>query len=169
MSPGNGGINKPMLYCTFYNKLKKLNPRLRIYGDDTAPSRPRGLYVVDKLGMSQKHICGISANGGMVYELTERRWDGYILRQGWRRVVKMLVKQGIVDQKKAGYEFGTSFSENQIKGYSVEKDPLTRAWAEAKQRGFEQTGIENYVSQDDLVDIHRWREKLRKDKTNYWA
>lgn len=158
-----------MLYCTFYQKLRKLNPRLRIIGDDAALNRPWGLYEVGKWGEKLTHICGISNADGMVYELTERRWDGYILRQGWRRILKILIKAGIVDKKKAGREFSTSFEGNQERGLVIQKDPLTKAMEEARARGCAKTGIENYVQIDDLVDIHRWREKLRKDKTNYWA
>jgi len=157
-----------MLYCNFYNKLRKLNPRLRIYGDDSAPNRPWGLYVVGKNNESLTHICGISKNGGMVYELTERRWDGYVLRQGWRRVISILIKQNLVDKKKAGHEFSTAFEKSNNK-LVIEKDPLTKAMNEARARGLDKTGVENYVEVDDLVDIHRWREKLRQDKTNYWA
>lgn len=157
-----------MLYCTFYQKLRKLNPRLRIYGDDTAPNRPWGLYAVGKHGESLEHICGISKNGGMVYELTERRWDGYILRQGWRRVLNILINKSLINKKDAGYEFSTTFEKTHNK-LVIEKDPLTKAMESARARGQAKTGVENYVEIDDLVDIHRWREKLRQDKTNYWT
>ena len=163
------GRNKIMLYCDFYKKLRKLNSRLRIYGDDTAPNRPWGLYVLEKDGGERKHICGISKTGGMVYELTERRWDGYIIRQGWRRVIKILLSKKLVSKYNAEKEFSTSFEGNRGRGLTIEKDPLTRAMDEAKVRGYNKTGAENYVEVDDLVDIHRWREKLRQDKTNYWA
>jgi len=158
-----------MLYCTFYQKLRKLNPRLRIYGDDSAPTRPWGLYLVDKWGASQRHLCGISNTDGMVYELTERRWDGYILRQGWRRVLKILLAEKVVTRKDAEQEFSTSFEGNRGRGLVIQKDPLTKALEDARARGYDKTGVENYVQIDDLVDIHRWREKLRQDKTNYWA
>lgn len=158
-----------MIYCTFYKKLRQLNPRLRIFGDDGAPTRPWGLYVLSPFGGERKHICGISKTGGMVYELTERRWDGYILRQGWRRVLKLLINANVVDKKKAESVFSTSFEGNRGKGLIIEKDPITRAMEEAQARGSAKTGLEKYVEVDDLVDIHRWREKLRQDKTNYWA
>jgi hypothetical protein len=158
-----------MLYCTFYNKLRKLNKNLRIYGDDAAPNRPWGLYIVTKDGMEQNHICGISRDGGMVYELTERRWDGFILRQGWRRVLKILLSKGIINRQKTEYEFMTAFEGNRGRGLKIEKDPLSKAMEEARARGLAKTGVENYVEVDDLVDIHRWREKLRQDKSNYWA
>ena len=162
------GRNKIMLYCTLQHKLKKLNPGIRIYGDDTSPNRPWGVYVIDKLGQTRRHICGINPIGGFVYELTERRWDGYILRQGWRRVLNILIKAGLVDKKKAASEFHTSF-DSTPRGFNVGKDPLTRATDEAKLRGYNKTGVENYMDVDDMIDIHRWREKLRQDKTNYWA
>jgi len=158
-----------MLYCTFYQKLRKLNPRLRIIGDDAAPARPWGLYEVGKWGEKLTHVCGISHAGGSVYELTERRWDGYILRQGWRRVLTLLIKAGMIDKKKAASEFGTSFEGNRGRGFTVQKDPLTKAMDEARARGLAKTGVEKYVELDDLVDIHRMREKYRQDKSNYWA
>ena len=158
-----------MIYCTFYQKLRNLNPRLRIIGDDGAPNRPWGLYQVGKWGESLEHVCGISHAGGSVYELTERRWDGYILRQGWRRILSILIRKGMIDEKKAAHEFGTSFEGTRGKGLVTQKDPLTRAMEEVRSRGLQKTGIENYVEVDDLVDIHRMREKYRQDKTNYWA
>lgn len=164
-----GRGNKIMLYCTFYAKLRKLNRNLRIYGDDTAPTRPWGLYEMGKWGEKLTHVCGISNTGGMVYEWTERRWDGYILRQGWRRVLKMLIKKNLVKSKEAAKEFGTSFEGNCGRGFTVEKDPMTRAMEEARARGYAKTGEKHYVEIDDLVDIHRMREKYRQDKSNYWA
>ncbi len=133
------------------------------------------LYIIYLLAREPKnrdkleHICGISHDGGMVYELTERRWDGYILRQGWRRVLKMLIAKNITSLKKASSEFGTSFEGNCGRGFTVEKDPITKAMDEAKQRGYSKTGVEDYVELDNLVDIHRMREKYRQDKSNYWA
>lgn len=158
-----------MIYGTFKHKLKKLNSNLRIVENCPATQRPWGIYLVKKQGMELEHICGINPIAGMVYELTERRWDGYILRQGWRRVLSILIKKHIIDKKKAASEFSTSFEGNRGKGLVIQKDPLTRAMQEARARGQEKTGVENYVEVDDLVDIHRMREKFREDKSNYWA
>lgn len=158
-----------MIYGTFKHKLKQLNPRLRIFQNCAPEDRPWGIYLVKHQGMEIEHICGINPKAGMIYELTERRWDGYILRQGWRRILKILLVKKLIDKKKAESLFGTSFDGNRGKGLTVQKDPLTLAMQEARQRGLEKTGVENYVQVDDLVDIHRWREQLRKDKTNYWA
>lgn len=162
-------VNKIMLYGTFKHKLHQLNPRLRIFENCPATQRPWGIYLVKNDGMELEHICGVNPIAGMIYELTERRWDGYILRQGWRRVLKVLIAKKMVDKSKAESVFSTSFEGNRGKGLVIEKDPITRAMTEAKERGMSRTGVENYVEVDDLVDIHRWREKLRQDKTNYWA
>lgn len=158
-----------MIYGTFKQKLKKLNPNLRIFENCAATERPWGVYLVKHQGMELEHVCGVNPIAGMIYELTERRWDGYILRQGWRRVLKVLIAKKMVDKRQAEKVFSTSFEGNRGKGLVIEKDPLTRAMAEAKERGRNKTGVENYVEVDDLVDIHRMREKYRQDKTNYWA
>lgn len=158
-----------MIFDIFENKLRKLHPRLKIFKTHDPARGPWGLYLVSPYGGSIEHLCGISFSNGFIYELTERRWDGYIIRQGWRRVVKILIQKKITNYKKAGEVFSTSFEGNRGRGLSVQKDPLTLALADAKKRGLDKTGVENYVDIDDLVDIHRWREKLRQDKTNYWA
>jgi hypothetical protein len=163
------GGNKIMLYGIFKEKLHKLNPSLRIFENCPASQNPWGLYLVKRGGMELEHICGINPIGGMVYELTERRWDGHILRQGWRRVLKILLAKKLIDRNKTASVFGTTFEGNRGRGLTIEQDPLSRAMQEAKVRGYNKTGVEGYVEIDDLVDIHRWREKLRQDKTNYWA
>lgn len=162
-------VNKIMLYGTFKQKLRKLNPRIRIFENCPATERPWGVYLVKNQGMELEHICGINPVAGMIYELTERRWDGYVLRQGWRRILKMLIAKKIIDKKKTEYEFSTSFEGNRGRGLKIEKDPITRAYEDAKKRGYQKTGDKDYVEIDDLIDIHRWREKLRQNQTNYWA
>lgn len=158
-----------MIFSIFEQKLRKLNPRLKIFKTHDSLKGPWGLYLVSKFGGSIDHVCGVSSSNGAIYELTERRWDGYILRQGWRRVLKILISKKLVDKRKTESLFSTSFEGNRGKGITIEKDPLTRAMDEAKQRGYAKTGLEDYVGVDDMIDIHRMREKFRKDKTNYWA
>lgn len=158
-----------MFFGNFEQNLRKLNKRLKVFKTHDSSKGPWGLYLISPYGGSIEHICGVSSSNGFIYELTERRWDGYILRQGWRRVLQILIKKNIVTKADAQKVFRTSFDGNRGRGLNIQKDPLTRALAEAKERGLAKTGMENYVDLDDLVDIHRWREKLRKDKTNYWA
>lgn len=159
-----------MLYIDFYQKLKKLNRLIFIAGNDAMPDRPWGIYVRDKNGMADpKHICGINGNRLSIPELTQRRWDGFILLQGWRRILRILAEKKAIDIRKAEKLFGTDLRGRKSSGIVVEKDPLTRAMNEAKERGLKKTGMEDYVDLDDLMDIHRWREKLRQDKSNYWA
>lgn len=157
-----------MIFDIFESKLRKLHPRLKVFKTHDPAKGPWGLYLISKYGGSIDHICGVSFSNGFIYELTERRWDGYILRQGWRRIVKILINKKIVERTKAEKVFRTSFT-GAGRGLDIKKDPLTLALADAKKRGYDKTGVENYVDLDDLVDIHRWREKLRQDKSNYWA
>jgi hypothetical protein len=83
--------------------------------------------------------------------------------------MQVLIDKKLVDRSQAEKEFATSFTERGRIGITVEKDPLAKAWESARQRGYEKTGDREYVELDDMVDIHRWREKLREDKANYWA
>ena len=158
-----------MFFGTFEQKLRKLNPRLKVFKTHDSAKGPWGLYLISKWGGSIDHVCGVSSNNGFIYELTERRWDGYILRQGWRRVLQILISKKLVDKNKATRVFSTSFEGNRGRGLVIEKDPITRAMEAARDIGYKKTGLQDYVEVDDLVDIHRWREKLRQDKTNYWA
>lgn len=158
-----------MIYDTFKQKLRKLNPRLKIFETHEAEKGPWGLYELSPMGTSIEHICGVSVRNGIIYENTERRWDGYILRQGWRRIIKILISKKLVDRHKAAKVFSTSFDGNRGNGFVMQKDPLTKAWNEAKARGFQKTGDSNFVELDDMIDIHRMREQFRKDKSNYWA
>lgn len=161
------GGNKIMLWLNFTTKLKELNPRLFVIGNDDG--KPWGLYLRHKYGMEPpKHMCGLNPGGLSIDELTHRRWDGYILHQGWRRVLKILVEKKAIDLRKAEALFKTNLR-SRYSRVIVEKDPLTRAMDEAKQRGLEKTGDDNFIELDDLVDIHRMREKFRQDKNNYWA
>lgn len=159
-----------MLYIDLLQKLKKLNRRIFIVGSETQPDRPWGIYVCDQYGVKPpQHICGINGNRLSIPELTQRRWDGSILLQGWRRILRVLADKKVIDIRKAEQVFGTDLRGRKSSGIVVEKDPLTRAMNEAKERGLKKTGMEDYVDLDDLMDIHRWREKLRQDKSNYWA
>lgn len=159
-----------MLYIDLLQKLKRLNSRIFVLGDDTHPEKPYGIYLRHRDGAAEpKHLCGINSNLIAVPELTHRRWDGYILVQGWRRILRILGEKKVINFDEAERLFKTDLRGRKSQGVIVEKDPLTKAMNEARERGLKKTGVEDYVDLDDLVDIHRWREKLRQDKRNYWA
>lgn len=132
--------------------------------------KPWGIYLRDKDGMKEpQHMCGINAHSLSIDEFTHRRWDGYILHQGWRRILKILADKKAIDLRKAEQLFATNLRGRFSRGVVVEKDPLTKATEEAKERSFRKSGVADSIEVDDLVDIHRWRERLRQDKSNYWA
>lgn len=93
-----------MLAGDFQCRLRRLNPKLRIWcGDDD--SKPASIFFVR--GGEFEQVCGIDKN--WVPEHTEYRPDGTILRGGWRRAVRILIQRRLVDRWHAQRVFGTSF------------------------------------------------------------
>lgn len=92
-----------MLSGDFERKLRSLNKNLRIYsGNDD--SRPAGIFTVLRNGDYQE-ICGVDKN-----YLTEHiiyNDQGYIVRSGWRRPLKILINKGYIDRFKAEKVFQT--------------------------------------------------------------
>jgi hypothetical protein len=93
-----------MLSGEFERKLRSLNKNLRIFcGDDN--SKPAGIFTIEK--GEYKSICGIDKN--YVPEYPEYAENGAIVRSGFRRVVKLLIKQGYIDRKDAESKFRLHF------------------------------------------------------------
>lgn len=111
----------------FYRKLKQLNPRLRIWcGDDD--SKPAGLYHIKNGEFTE--ICGVDK--GDIPERMIYRADGSILKSGWRRTLKVLIKQRLIDKAKAEKVFHYS--------YETRKTPRPyRETAEDLRRRIEQS------------------------------
>ena len=95
--------DKIMLAGTFQSKLRKLNPRLRIYAGNTDSSWPAGIYHVVRGEYTE--ICGIDKN--VVPEHPTRMPNGALLKGGWRRALKILLKKGLIDRHEAQKEFST--------------------------------------------------------------
>ena len=91
-----------MLAGDFARKLRKLNPNLRIFCSNDN-SKPAGIFTVVR--GEYKEICGIDKN--YIPEHITYREDGRIIRSGWRRAIKILVKQGYIDRKEAEKVFNT--------------------------------------------------------------
>lgn len=88
---------------TFYRKLRSLNPQLKIWCKDD-DSKPAGLYYVKQ--NEYKEICGVDKGDvpeRMIYNL-----NGTIHKAGWRRTLKILIKKGLVDKRKAEKVFNCS-------------------------------------------------------------
>lgn len=93
----------------FQRKLRRVNPRLKIFcGDDD--SKPAGIFTIKRgpygedLGGSYEAICGVDKS--IVPEHTVLRADGSIEKSGWRRVLRILIAGGYVDRRTAERVFG---------------------------------------------------------------
>ena len=85
-----------MLAGDFQAKLRKLNPKLRIFcGNDD--HRPAGIYQVIRGEYTE--ICGIDKH--YVPEWSIREENGAIIKSGWRRALKILINKGLVDREYA--------------------------------------------------------------------
>lgn len=114
-----------MMASDFQLRLRKLNPKLKIYcGDDD--SKPAGIFIIrrgehgDDLGGSYDQLCSIDKN--WVPEHTEFAKNGSIIKGGWRRALKILIQKGLVDRRKAERLFRTDLKYKQ--GKAVRPNPL---------------------------------------------
>lgn len=91
-----------MLSGDVERNLRKLNKRIRIFcGDDD--TKPAGVFIV--AGGEYTEICGIDKN--YVPEYTRWNDQGFIVKSGYRRVLKILVAKGLVHREKAEKLFRT--------------------------------------------------------------
>lgn len=85
-----------MFASDFQAKLHKLNSKLKIYcGNDS--SKPAGLYYV--INGEYIEICGIDKNEIPQYPIYDDQ--GHIIKSGWNRTLQILVKENLIDRKKA--------------------------------------------------------------------
>lgn len=98
-----------MLSGEFERKLRRLNRDLKIYcGDDK--TKPAGIYrfkhsQYDDLTRGYDLVCGVDKN--WVGEHAEWRSDGRLARSGWRRVLRILIQQRLIDRRDAEHVFNT--------------------------------------------------------------
>lgn len=109
-----------MLAGDFERKLRKLNKKLRIFcGDNDA--RPAGIFQVIRGEYTE--ICGIDKN--YVPEHSIRAPHGAHIKGGWRRALKILIKQGLIDRSKAEKVFRTTLGYRSRKPrYKRKDDPI---------------------------------------------
>lgn len=98
--------------------LRKLNKRVRIFcGDD--PTHPAGVFIVSPSG-EYTEICGIDKND--VPEFTTWNDQGFIVKSGYRRVLKILVGKGLVKKEAAEKLFRTRLNCRAPKAPELRKD-----------------------------------------------
>lgn len=91
-----------MLSGEFHRKLRRLNPELRIWCGDN-DHRPACLYRVTVEGFTE--ICGVDKQ--WVPEHTEFFPDGQIKKAGWRRTLRILIQNRLVNRFSAERVFNT--------------------------------------------------------------
>lgn len=94
----------------FYRKLRQLNPNLKIWcgNDDT---KPAGLYYVKQDEYTE--ICGVDKQE--VPEHTVLGDKNKIVKSGWRRTLRVLIKAKLIDQNKAEKVFNCSLDTSRRK------------------------------------------------------
>ena len=158
-----------MLSGDFERRIKQLNKRFSIVCNEN-PKFPAALYYV--MDQDRVHICGVD----MSYLPEFTVWDGRLVAKGgWRRVLKILVGKGLVDRRSVLKVFGVDMSYGWRPKQPRWEDPIEKALKEARHQAklraqkksakeLEDTkdGREvHYYDVDDLVQIHRMRNKGR--------
>jgi hypothetical protein len=106
-----------MLAGDFQHKLRKLNPKLRIFcGDNDA--RPAGIFRVVRGEYTE--ICGIDKND--IPEHSIFAPHGAHIKGGWRRALKILINMGLIDRTKAEKIFRTRLHYKSPKRYKLKRD-----------------------------------------------
>lgn len=150
-----------MLASDFAAKLRRLNKNLRIYCGDN-DSRLAGLYHV--VNGEYKDIIGVDKN--YLTEWPVQDEQGRILKGGWRRVVRLLIEQGLVDRRQAERVFGTQIiGTRRPPTVSAYVDPIEKQIQEAYTRGYLKTG-KPAMNKDDIMDIAKEIENKNADQLN---
>lgn len=138
-----------MLSGEFQRKLRSCTTKLRIFCGDN-PNRPAGIFKVNNVG-EYEEVCGIDK--GFVPELTTQREDGLILKSGWRRVMNILIKAKLVDQRTAQRVFNTRFDFRPRKVIiQYETDKIKRAIEKATVENMVRTG-KPALHRDQIMDF----------------
>lgn len=125
----------------FQNKLRRLNPRLRIFcGNDD--SKPAGIYTLEKDGYEL--ICGISKN--FIPEFSIRDDKGHIVVGGWNRVIKILVAEKLIDRH-TSYKYFGHWDEHRVPEWQQERSDIDKEMEAVQAKG--------YWKPEEIVDIGR--------------
>lgn len=126
-----------MLTGDFISKLKKLNSHLRVIPG--GENLPLGLYLV--FFGEPIHICGIDRNEMPPNTITDKQ--GHIIKSGWIRPLRILVRKKLIDPHKASkmFKIGLDSLYQLGRHIDVEKDPTYRAMEDIVARRMARGGI----------------------------
>ena len=117
-----------MLAGDFQRRLRRLNPKLRIWcGDDD--SKPAGIFFVSSDG-EYNEVCGIDKN--YIPEHTIWGEGGFIAKGGWRRALKVLIHRKLVDRFHAERTFGVHLEYGSAPRPG--RDPVARSMEDLKEK-----------------------------------
>lgn len=135
-----------MLASDFHLKLKKLNPKLKVFcGDDS--QKPASIWYC-KDGVEELTVCGIDKN--QVPEFIRFDNEGRIVKGGWRRAVQLIINKGLTSRKRAESIFHTHFNVAPQK-VPVIQSKIDRAIADMESR----KDYRGVARTDDVVSIGR--------------
>ena len=152
----------------FYQKLRKLNRKLRIFcGEDD--SKPAGLYYIAN-NTEYVQVCGVDRN--WLPEHTESHWSGRILKSGWRRPLRILIRLGLVERRKAESLFHTRFPYAKMSTAKLQENPVHKMIQEAQYYGRleaqKKYGVDapGYMKPEDIAEIGKLRKRLQEQGEN---
>ena len=129
-----------MLSGVFAAKIRKLNPKIKIFCGDN-PKTPATLYIVvrnEEGVLEDEQICGIDKNALPEFPIQNK--IGRMLKGGWRRAVNMLIRRGLADKQKAEQVFGTEFNVP-IPRFVAEADPKLKDLQYIEDKQFSKHGL----------------------------
>jgi len=153
-----------MFASDFAIKLRKLNPRLRIFaGNDD--SKPAGLWIM--WDGEVRELCGVDKN--YLNEWPTYNLHGKMIRGGWNRIIKMLVSTKLVDRHTSYKHFG-HWDEHREPPQQFLLEKIDQAIADLKPVGMKQivspldgSIVETPIyNRDEVVDIGRMIAKQDK-------
>lgn len=153
-----------MMSGDFYQKLRKLNSKLRVFCGDRVDTAA-GLYIINKQG-EYEELCGVDKNFINEWPTYDRL--GKMKKGGWNRVLKLLVSKRLIDRRKSYLHFG-HWDEHREPPFVVEQSPIDSAISDLTARPVAYKQIESPLTgetitvpvynPDDVYDIGRMVKK----------
>lgn len=138
-----------MLASDFQKKIKRLNPRLRIYCGDN-PDRPAGLYIVRN--GEYEELCGVDKN--YINEWPTYDKYGKMIRGGWHRVLQLLIGKKLISREYSYKLFG-NWSLHREPVFTAEQRDVDRAISQLQKSPVAYRTVQNPLVDDkeDLITV----------------
>lgn len=138
-----------MLQITWFEKLKKLNPRLRVCQFENSRHLP-GIYYIDGRG-EISDICATDC--GWVPPYPEFDVSGRLVKSGYRRVIFILLHIKMTTKDKVRKHFGSGFFEQRTPSLSkVQGNSIHKQWSTMMAEERKRLNILGDARQVDVQD-----------------